>query len=292
MVENSSFINEKTELSDLTVSLTVSESASQNFETESLGFVSNIAESTVSQTQTDALTQKTEPSTQKAEPIISKTEPVTQKTEPYESKAEAQTPIADDDWALYVIGNNNPLPENYVPKTKAVAGERTLDARCADYAIQMLKDAQKQGIGLYVTSSYRSVASQKANLENYIVTLMNRGYSKDDAVIQAHKEIALPGCSEHNAGLAMDIVSNDYWSYHNDLDESFEKLPQFDWLIKNSWKYGFILSYPKGKEKITGFIYEPWHYRFVGLVHAERIYKIYQQTGEFLTVNEYISNEN
>ncbi|MCM1487619.1 MAG: M15 family metallopeptidase, partial [Firmicutes bacterium] len=100
--------------------------------------------------------------------------------------------------------------------------------------------------------------------------------------------IALPGHSEHNAGLAMDIVSDTYWSNHSDLDESFDQLPQYDWLIENSWKYGFILSYPKGKEDITGFIYEPWHYRFVGLEHAKKIHEIYESTGEFLTVNEYI----
>lgn len=195
---------------------------------------------------------------------------------------------AEEDWALYVIGNDNPLPENFTVETKAVAGERTLDSRCADYAIQMLNAAAEQNVGLFVTSSYRSVQKQAENMESYINTLISQGYSQEEAKIQAEKEIALPGHSEHNAGLAMDIVSSNYWSTHDDLDESFEKLPQFDWLIENSWKYGFVLSYPKGKEEITGIIYEPWHYRFVGLKHAEKMHEVYESTGEFLTVNEYI----
>lgn len=195
---------------------------------------------------------------------------------------------AEEDWALYVIGNKNPLPENFIVETKTVTGERTLDSRCADYAIEMLNAAAEQNVGLFVTSSYRSVQKQAENLESYINTLISQGYSQEEAKIQAEKEIALPGRSEHNAGLAMDIVSSDYWSTHDDLDESFEKLPQFDWLIENSWKYGFVLSYPKGKEDITGIIYEPWHYRFVGLKHAEKMHEVYESTGEFLTVNEYI----
>lgn len=194
----------------------------------------------------------------------------------------------EDDWALYVIGNDNPLPPDFTVDIKTVAGERTLDKRCAEYAIQMMNDAKEQGVGLYITSAYRSIQYQEENLQNYINRLMAQGYTKEEATEQAHKEIALPGHSEHNAGLAMDIVSDDYWSNHSDLDESFEQLPQFTWLIDNSWKYGFILSYPKGKEGITGFIYEPWHYRFVGLKHAEKIHQVYEETGEFLTVNEYM----
>lgn len=195
---------------------------------------------------------------------------------------------SDDDWALYVIGNDNPLPSNFTIEIKTVVGERTLDKRCADYAIQMLKDAKEQNVGLYVTSAYRSIQYQSDNLQNFINRLMAQGYTKEEATAQAQKEIALPGCSEHNSGLALDIVSDNYWSNHDGLYDDFENYPQFKWLVENSWKYGFILSYPKGKENITGFIYEPWHYRFVGLEHAKKIHEVYEETGEFLTVNEYI----
>lgn len=222
-------------------------------------------------------------------PTVSKsgTNAVTFSAAPFPSRKDSSEQ-EDEDWAIYVIGNNDPLPDNYRPQTKAIEGERLLDVRCADYAIQMLKDAKAQGVGLYVTSSYRSTDTQRANLQNYIKTLISKGYSQEAAAAQAQKEIALPGCSEHNAGLAMDVVSSDYWVTHSELEESFDRLPQYTWLTENAWKYGFILSYPKGKENITGFIYEPWHYRFVGLKHAERIHEIYESTGEFLTLNEYI----
>lgn len=233
-------------------------------------------------------TAETTPGNSKPPPV-STSSPITDVTQTETLPETTKTPVNEgDNWALYVIGNDNPLPEDFSVETKAVVGERHLDKRCADHAIQMLKDAAEQNVGLYVTSSYRSIQKQAENLESYINTLMAQGYTKEQATIQAHKEIALPGHSEHNAGLAMDIVSDNYWSTHTDLDESFDKLPQYDWLIANSWKYGFILSYPKGKEDITGFIYEPWHYRFVGLEHAKKIHEVYEQTGEFLTVNEYI----
>lgn len=215
----------------------------------------------------------------------------TDNTEQATAETTASVPVSSnkaEDWALYVIGNNDPLPDDFTVEIKSVSGERTLDKRCADYAILMLNDASDQGVGLYVASAYRSVPYQADNLQNYINKLMAQGYTKEEATKQAHREIALPGCSEHNAGLALDIISNDYWVNHSELDESFALLPQYDWLIENSWKYGFILSYPKGKEEITGFIYEPWHYRFVGLEHAKKIYEIYEATGEHITLNEYI----
>ena len=212
-----------------------------------------------------------------------------QETETSESEQEVNASVNHEhDWALYVIGNNNPLPADFNVVIKTVRGERALDERCADLAIEMLKSAENDGIDLYITSAYRSVQKQAENLESYTNSLIAQGWSAAEADVQAKKEIALPGCSEHNAGLAMDIVSSDYWYTHTDLDESFEELPHFDWLVDNSWKYGFVLSYPKGKEDITGFIYEPWHYRFVGLYHAERMHNVYVETGEFLTVNEYM----
>ena len=213
---------------------------------------------------------------------------VSQTTEASESEKEVSAPISGDDWALYVIGNNNPLPEGFSVVTKNVTTEKELDERCADFAIEMIKAAKEDGINLLVFSAYRSVERQEENLQDYIDSLIMKGWSEEDAIVQAHREIALPGHSEHNAGLAMDIISDDYWLDHDELNYEFEELPHFDWLIENSWKYGFILSYPEDKEDITGFIYEPWHYRFVGLYHAEKIHNIYVETGEMLSLNEYI----
>ena len=97
-----------------------------------------------------------------------------------------------------------------------------------------------------------------------------------------YKEVARPGCSEHNAGVAMDIVTQDWFMYYTELTTDFEYTEEFDWLQENSWKYGFIMSFPEGKEDITGFSYEPWHYRFVGVEHAKKINSLK------ITLNEYI----
>ena len=86
---------------------------------------------------------------------------------------------------------------------------------------------------------------------------------------------ARPGHSEHQTGLAVDVMGS-----NNDYDE-FEKSIEFSWMKENAHKYGFILRYPKGKENITGFKYEPWHYRYVGLITATRIFK------ENITLEEY-----
>ncbi|MDE6580497.1 MAG: D-alanyl-D-alanine carboxypeptidase family protein, partial [Ruminiclostridium sp.] len=87
----------------------------------------------------------------------------------------------EDNWALYVIGNDNPLPADFTVEIKSVAGERTLDKRCADYAIQMMNDAKEQGVGLYITSAYRSIQYQADNLQNYINSLMEQCYTKEEA---------------------------------------------------------------------------------------------------------------
>ena len=81
--------------------------------------------------------------------------------------------------------------------------------------------------------------------------------------------VALPGTSEHQTGLALDIVDAGY----QELDEAQENTPVQQWLMRNSWRYGFILRYPTGKSNITGIIYEPWHYRYVGRDAARAIYE-------------------
>ncbi|MEG0340419.1 MAG: M15 family metallopeptidase, partial [Oscillospiraceae bacterium] len=93
--------------------------------------------------------------------------------------------------------------------------------------------------------------------------------------------VARPGTSEHNLGLAADIVSENWYSHHNDLTAEFDKTKEYDWLAAHAQDYGFILRYPKGKESITGISYEPWHYRYVGINAAKKI------KSESLTLEEY-----
>lgn len=190
--------------------------------------------------------------------------------------------VIDNEWALFLVNADNPLPNNYVPQLAKVVGSFQMDKRAAKYAIAMLLDAANDGVELTVISAYRSYEKQQDNFNDYMLYLEERGYSKEEAYKVTLSQIALPGTSEHNAGLALDIVSPGYYTIYGELSDEFEETEQFRWLYENSWKYGFILRYPKDKQNITNIIYEPWHYRFVGRYHAHRIY----ESG--LTLEEYI----
>ena len=178
---------------------------------------------------------------------------------------------ADNLWAYYLINTDNPLPADFTVGLDKVQGNYMLDERCAGYARQMIADAAKDGIELTVVSAYRSVQKQQENLESYTQRLINLGHSSTEARKLAEKEIALPYTSEHNAGLALDILTPDWWETHDDVTADFENTEQFRWLTENAHKYGFIMRYPKEYENVTGIIYEPWHYRFVGVFYAGEI---------------------
>ena len=124
---------------------------------------------------------------------------------------------------------------------------------------KMYKDAEEEELYLYISSPYRSYSRQKTLYTNY---------SNIDGTKEADKYSARPGYSEHQTGLAFDLGTA---SNHNIND--FASSNEFEWVNKNAYKYGFILRYPYGKTYITGYIYEPWHYRYVGIDVATYIYK-------------------
>lgn len=177
----------------------------------------------------------------------------------------------DNGWAYYLINEEFPLNEDYTPDLAQVQGTFMMDARCAEYAKAMLSAAEEDGIYLNVVSAYRSIQKQEENLTAYIERLKNEGMSEEEAEKAALTEIALPGTSEHNAGLAIDILTLDWWETHDDVTADFENTEEFRWLDENAHKYGFILRYPKDWEGATEYTYEPWHYRFVGVYYAEKI---------------------
>ena len=108
------------------------------------------------------------------------------------------------------------------------------------------------------------------------------GYSQEEAEKEAARWVALPGTSEHNTGLALDIVYPGYYEDYGDLNEGFEETAAFDWLINNCTDYGFVLRYPKDKQDITGITYEPWHYRYVGVENAKAMEAAGQCLEEYL----------
>ena len=168
-------------------------------------------------------------------------------------------------------------------KTVNIEGyeNRPFDARAATALEEMLADAEAAGNKLYLVSGYRSVARQKALFERKVTSFVEEGLPREQAEKNAAQWVARPGTSEHNLGLAADIVSADWYSNHSDLTADFEQTPQFAWLKAHCAEYGFILRYPQGKESITGVTYEPWHYRYVGREAAQ----IIMQRG--ITLEEY-----
>lgn len=180
---------------------------------------------------------------------------------------------ADNTWAMFLINEENPLPRRYddVIKTKLVDTtyrEYYLDERAAEYYMDMLAAAAADNVDLLTVSAYRTYDYQKNNFNTNVETRMNNGMTYEEAYRESLASVQLPGQSEHNAGLAVDILCNEYNSMD---DDGFENTESFKWLDEHAAEYGFILRYPKGKENITKIIYEPWHYRFVGEYYAKDI---------------------
>lgn len=188
-----------------------------------------------------------------------------------ESYAQDGESEVDHHWAYYLINDDHPLSEDYMPVLSNVQGTFMMDERCAPYAREMIAAAEADGVRLTVVSAYRSIQKQRENLESYILRLEEEGHSVSQAEKLARNEIAEPGASEHNAGLALDILTEDWWDDHDDVTADFENTEEYLWLSAHAHEYGFILRYPKGWEKVTGYAYEPWHYRFVGVYYAEKI---------------------
>lgn len=170
------------------------------------------------------------------------------------------------DWRLILVNRDYILPDGYKPKlANAVEGgfdNMYLDERVAPYYNKMYKAAYEDGIHLVPISGYRSVERQTNNFERKINYYIDQGYSKVEATQEAATIILPPGTSEHNAGLAMDICS---------LEQNFEDTKEFEWLCENAADYGFILRYPEDKQDITKIIYEPWHWRYVGVEAAKEM---------------------
>lgn len=174
---------------------------------------------------------------------------------------------ADTPLSKVLLNGENVLPDGYEPTlAEAVEGSGVyLDYRVAPFYQAMYDAALEDGITLNPVSGYRSYDLQTRNFENSISEIMeSKNPDRTKATVEAATEIMIPGGSEHNAGLAMDICS---------LSESFEDTEEFAWLSENAADYGFILRYPKDEKSksITKVIYEPWHYRFVGVDTAKDI---------------------
>lgn len=181
-------------------------------------------------------------------------------------KEEKAPAVEKGDWAL-LLANHNHGVGDYTPELEAVQGQYQMDVRVVGAMKQMLADAKAQGVDLLVCSAYRPFSSQERNFNNSVDRYVAAGLSKDQAVSETKKLIAVPGYSEHQTGLAADIVTPSYQG----LDDGYANTAAAKWLKANAAEYGFILRYPKDKVEITQISFEPWHYRYVGVEAAKAI---------------------
>lgn len=170
---------------------------------------------------------------------------------------------ASEEWNLLVVNSWNKIPENYsIPLTELENGEK-VDSRICPYLQEMFDAMRTEGIYPIVREGYRTAEEQQAILDERIQRYRKEGYSQWRAERTAKSYVALPGFSEHELGIAVDINADQAKSTKDEV---------YTWLAENAHSYGFILRYPPGKEEVTGTEYEPWHYRYVGKEAAEEIY--------------------
>lgn len=180
--------------------------------------------------------------------------------------------IKNPDSLMVLVNKLNRLQSNYVPhdleqiSLNYATNNKFLRKEAKENFEKLSSDAKKIGYSIIAVSAYRDYDYQENLFNNYV---------KEKGENYALKCSAKAGHSEHQTGLSVDVMGS-----NNDYDQ-FEKSKEFDWMKNNSYKYGFILRYPKGKEYITGFKYEPWHYRYVGKNIASIIYT------EGITLEEY-----
>lgn len=170
---------------------------------------------------------------------------------------------------LRLVNTQHPLPDGYIPPELEVMDteDRQLDARAAKAFREMEAAAIADGCRIFLSSGYRSYERQKYLFVEMIQDNLALGCTYEQAYTNTKSLRNVPGTSEHQTGLAADILSVDYL----DMDEGFADTKDGKWLKENAARFGFILRYPKGKEAITGTEFEPWHYRYVGVEDATKI---------------------
>ena len=241
--------------------------------------IPTVAVSTTTTVTTKTVTTTPVEETTTTEEETTTTEDETTATETVETTAAPQN-YDDGSWNLLLVNPWNSLSEAWVRDESnlvyASNGEY-VDYRIVDQLNAMLEAGAEYG--LYVTSGYRDYDTQVYLYNNKVDRVMAaEGCSYEEALDIAATEVARPGTSEHHTGLAVDLLHNECW----ELEEYWEDSAAFDWMMEHCADYGFILRYPKSSQHITGVIYEPWHYRYVGVEAAQAI------MSQGITLEEYL----
>lgn len=207
-----------------------------------------------------------------------KNSPPVKETEPVQvSSAKFGEILVDQNsWELILVNDIHPLSPKFKPNLVEVQPGQSVDARIVSDLKDMMSAAESEGYQLHIYSAFRDLRKQQSLFNDCLKGLQEEGMDYQQAFYESKARIALPGTSEHQTGLAVDIASKAY-SY---LDEDRGKQKETVWLAENCYRFGFVLRYPKDKENITGIRYEPEHFRYVGKTVAK-----------FLTENDLVLEE-
>lgn len=185
---------------------------------------------------------------------------------------------AGDGWMLLLVNSSNAIPDGYAPtELTELSNGQSVDKRIYPSLQSMFDDARAQGVYPVVSSGYRTAKQQQSEMDDKIQEYIDDGKSEDEARTLAATYVAQVGYSEHEAGLAIDIVAKANKSNDDTV---------WAWMKEHCAEYGFILRYPEGKEGVTGMSYEPWHFRYVGVEAAQKI------MGAGITLEEYLGRVN
>mgnify|MGYP004467631903 FL=1 len=185
---------------------------------------------------------------------------------------------AGDGWMLLLVNRSNAIPDGYAPtELTELSNGQSVDKRIYPSLQSMFDDARAQGVYPVVSSGYRTAKQQQSEMDDKIQEYIDDGKSEDEARALAATYVAQVGYSEHEAGLAIDIIAK-----ANKSDDD----TVWAWMKEHCAEYGFILRYPEGKEGVTGMSYEPWHFRYVGVEAAQKI------MGAGITLEEYLGQVN
>ena len=196
------------------------------------------------------------------------------------SSGETKTASPQDGWNLILVNGDHPLPEGFsIPEFTQLVNGHSIDKRVYPDLQRMMDACRAEGLEPMICSSYRTQEKQEALFEQKVRSCLSQAGSREEAEALAARWVSRPGTSEHQAGLAVDIVDKSYQL----LDEGQEKTEVQKWLMAHCADYGFILRYPTEKSALTGVGYEPWHYRYVGREAAREI------TEQGLCLEEYLS---
>lgn len=176
----------------------------------------------------------------------------------------------DHQYIYKVINSENPVSSDWSPEFEIIDDMQLICSDCSQWLRSMISDCKAAGGSPVLYSCYRSDSAQQAFIDHLAQRFIEAGMTEEEAAARAVGITGEPGCSEHQLGYAVDIISAAFSEPELDMDSD----PTMQWLYENSWRYGFILRYTASGTEITGVEYVPWHFRYVGSEAAEQIYTL------------------